>query len=199
MWRQLRIAALSLLVFSVITGIIYPLVVTGAAQVLFHKQANGNMIENNGEVVGSSLIGQPFSDPRYFWGRLSSTPEYPFNASASSGSNLGPSNPALLATVQARIDALKEVDPDNILPIPVDLVTASSSGLDPDISLAAAEYQIGRVARYRSIEIDTVAGLVKKYTSGRQFFIFGEPHVNVLELNLALDALSYRGSQNPMD
>ena len=189
MWRQLKIAALFLLVFSVITGIIYPLVVTGAAQVLFHAQANGSMIVDNGTVEGSALIGQPFSDPRYFWGRLSSTPEYPYNASASSGSNYGPSDPALLAAVQARIDALKAVDPDNTLPIPVDLVTASGSGLDPDISVAAAQYQVDRVARYRSLSPDVVSALVKKYTSGRQFFIFGEPRVNVLELNLALDKL----------
>jgi K+-transporting ATPase KdpC subunit len=189
MWHQLKIAALFLLVFSVITGIIYPLVVTGAAQTLFHTQANGSMIQDNGKVAGSALIGQPFSDPHYFWGRLSSTPEYPFNASASSGSNFGPSNPALLAAVQARIDALKMVDPENTLPIPVDLVTASGSGLDPNISLAAADYQLNRVARSRSLAPDAVNALVKKCTSGRQFFIFGEPRVNVLELNLALDKL----------
>jgi K+-transporting ATPase KdpC subunit len=189
MWRQLKIAALFLLIFTVITGVIYPLVVTGAAQALFHSKANGSMIEDNGTLVGSELIGQPFSDPRYFWGRLSSTAEYPFNASASSGSNYGPSNPALLAAVQARIDALKTVDPDNTLPIPVDLVTASGSGLDPNISVAAAQYQINRVARERNLSVDVVSALVKKYTSGRQFFIFGEPRVNVLELNLALDKL----------
>lgn len=189
MWRQLKIAVIFLLLFSVITGIIYPLVVTGAAQLLFHSQANGSMIEDEGTVLGSALIGQPFSDPRYFWGRLSSTPEYPYNASASSGSNYGPSNPDLLAAVQARIDALKAVDPDNTLPIPVDLVTASGSGLDPDISVAAAQYQINRVARYRSLGVDVVSALVNKYTSGRQFLIFGEPRVNVLELNLALDEL----------
>jgi K+-transporting ATPase KdpC subunit len=189
MLRQLKIAALFLLIFTVITGIIYPLVVTGAAQTLFHTQANGSMIKENGTTVGSALIGQPFSDPRYFWGRLSSTPDYPFNASASSGSNYGPSDPALLAAVQARIDALKAADPDNTLPIPVDLVTASGSGLDPDISVAAADYQVARVARERSLSVDIVANLVKKYTSGRQFFIFGEPRVNVLELNLALDSL----------
>ena len=189
MWRQLKIAALFLLVFSVITGIIYPLVVTGAAQVLFHAQANGSMIQDGDTILGSTLIGQPFSDPRYFWGRLSSTPSYPFNASASSGSNYGPSDPALLAAVQARIDALKAVDPDNTLPIPVDLVTASGSGLDPNISVAVANYQIARVARERSLSVDVVSALVKKYTSGRQFFIFGEPRVNVLELNLALDEM----------
>jgi K+-transporting ATPase KdpC subunit len=189
MWRQLKIAVLFLLVFTVITGIVYPLVVTGVAQTLFHEQATGSMIQDNGTLVGSKLIGQPFSDPRYFWGRLSSTSEYPYNASSSSGSNYGPSNPALLAAVQARIDALKAVDQDNTLPIPVDLVTASGSGLDPNISVAAAEYQVSRVARYRSINTDVVKTLVKKYTLGRQFFIFGEPRVNVLELNLALDKL----------
>ena len=189
MLRQLKIAALFLLIFTVITGIIYPLVVTGVAQTLFHTQANGSMMQENGTTVGSALIGQPFSDPRYFWGRLSSTPDYPFNASASSGSNYGPSDPALLAAVQARIDALKAVDPGNTLPIPVDLVTASGSGLDPNISVAAANYQIARVARERSLTVDTVTNLVKQYTSGRQFLIFGEPRVNVLELNLALDKL----------
>jgi potassium-transporting ATPase KdpC subunit len=190
MWRQLRIAALFLLVFSVITGVIYPAVVTGVAQVLFHYQANGSMISAGGQVLGSELIGQPFSDPRYFWGRLSSTPSFPFNASASSGSNLGPSNPAMLAAVQARIDALKSVDPNNDLPIPVDLVTASGSGLDPDISPAAAQYQAGRVARVRGLSVATVMALVDKHVQGRQFGIFGEPRVNVLELDLALDGLT---------
>ena len=189
MLRQLKIAALFLLVFTVITGVIYPLVVTGAAQAFFHSQANGSMIEANGTMQGSALIGQAFSDPRYFWGRLSSTPDYPFNASASQGSNYGPSDPALLAAVQAPIDALKAVDPGNTLPVPVDLVTASSSGLDPNISVAAADYQVVRVARERSLSVDAVENLVKKYTSGRQFFIFGESRVNVLELNLALDSL----------
>ncbi len=189
MLRQLKTAVLFLLVFTVITGVIYPLIVTGAAQALFHSQANGSLIEVNGTIQGSALIGQPFSDPRYFWGRLSSTPDYPFNASASQGSNYGPSDPALLAAVQARMDALKAADPANTLPVPVDLVTASGSGLDPNISVAAAEYQVARVARERSLSVDSVTNLVKKYTSGRQFLIFGEPRVNVLELNLALDKL----------
>ena len=189
MLKILRQSLVVLVALTVITGIIYPLVVTGIARGVFPHKASGSLITQKGTAVGSSLIGQPFSDPRYFWGRLSSTPAYPFNASASSGSNYGPSDPALLAAVQARIDALKAADPDNTLPIPVDLVTASGSGLDPDISVAAADYQVARVARERSLSVDIVANLVKKYTSGRQFFIFGEPRVNVLELNLALDKL----------
>jgi K+-transporting ATPase KdpC subunit len=189
MLRQLRIALILLVIFTVITGIIYPLVVTGIAQGLFHHQANGSLITKNGTVVGSELIGQWFSEPQYFWGRLSATTSVPYNATASSGSNLGPSNPALQAAIQARIDALKEYDPNNTQPIPVDLVTYSASGLDPDISIAAADYQVPRVARYRGLSEEQVTALVKQYTEGRQFFIFGEPRVNVLELNLALDNL----------
>jgi K+-transporting ATPase ATPase C chain len=187
MVRQLRIAVIFLVVFTVITGIIYPLVVTGIAQAFFHHQANGSLITQNGQSVGSELIGQPFSDPRYFWGRLSVTAPYPYNADSSSGSNYGPTNPALVEAVQARIDALKTVDPDNNQPIPVDLVTFSASGLDPDISIAAADYQVARVARYRELSVEQVSALVKKYTVGRQFGILGEPRVNVLQLNLALD------------
>jgi potassium-transporting ATPase KdpC subunit len=189
MWRQLKTALIFLGIFTVITGIIYPLFVTGVAQAFFRGQANGSLITENGTKVGSELIGQQFSEPKYFWGRLSATSTFPYNAAASSGSNLGPSNPALLDEVQARIDALKAADPDNTLPIPVDLVTSSGSGLDPNISIAAAEYQVNRVARYRGLSADKVQALVKKYTQGRQFGIFGEPRVNVLKLNLALDAL----------
>ncbi len=189
MWRQLRIAVIILAVFTVITGIIYPLVVTGIAQVFFHHQANGSLISENGTIAGSELIGQPFSDPKYFWGRLSATPSFPYNAASSSGSNYGPSNPAIKQEVQARIDALKAVDPGNGSPIPVDLVTSSASGLDPDISIAAADYQIARVARYRGLSEQQVRTLVERFTEGRQFGIFGEPRVNVLQLNLALDAL----------
>jgi K+-transporting ATPase KdpC subunit len=189
MWRHLKIIILFLVVFTVITGIVYPLLVTGIAQGFFNHQANGSMITENGNVVGSELIGQPFSDPKYFWGRLSATVVFPYNAASSSGSNYGPDNPALLQAVQTRIDALKAVDPSNTQPIPVDLVTASGSGLDPDISIAAAEYQTPRVARYRSVDVSVIAGMVKKYTGGRQFGIFGEPRVNVLKLNLALDRL----------
>lgn len=189
MWRQLKIALIFLGIFTIITGIIYPLFVTGIAQAFFNHQANGSLITENGTGVGSDLIGQPFSDPKYFWGRLSATSPYPYNAAASSGSNLGPSNPALLNEVKARIDALKAVDPDNASPIPVDLVTSSGSGLDPAISIAAANYQVARVARYRGLSADKVQTLVNQYTEGRQFGILGEPRVNVLKLNLALDAL----------
>lgn len=189
MLRQLKIALILLGIFTVITGIIYPLFVTGIAQAFFHNQANGSLIMENGTTVGSELIGQPFSDPKYFWGRLSATASFPYNAAASSGSNYGPSNPALMEAVQARIDALKAVDPDNNQPIPVDLVTFSASGLDPDISVAAANYQIARVARCRGLSEEQVSALVNQFTEGRQFGILGEPRVNVLKLNLALDSL----------
>ena len=184
MRRQLRYAIGFVVLLTVLTGVIYPFTVTGLAQALFRDRANGSLISDNGEVVGSELIGQPFSDPRYFWGRLSAT-EY--DAAASSGSNYGPTNPALLEAVQARIDALRAVDPDNAEPIPVDLVTASGSGLDPHISIAAAQYQVPRVARYRDLSEDEVSALVDRFTEGRQFGILGEPRVNVLKLNLALD------------
>jgi K+-transporting ATPase ATPase C chain len=187
MRRQLRIAVIFLGLFTVITGIIYPLVVTGIAQAFFHHQANGSLIEKDGQSVGSELIGQPFSDPKYFWGRLSATAPFPYNADSSSGSNYGPTNPALREAVQARIDALKAVDPDNNQPIPVDLVTYSASGLDPHISIAAANYQVPRVARYRGLSEAQVYTLVNRFTEGRQFGILGEPRVNVLQLNLALD------------
>ena len=187
MRRQLRYAVGFVVLLTVLTGVIYPLTVTGIAQALFHHQANGSLISDNGEAIGSELIGQPFSDPRYFWGRLSAT-EY--DAAASSGSNYGPTNPALLETIQARIDALNAVDPDNQEPIPVDLVTSSGSGLDPHISIAAAQYQVSRVARYRELSEDQVSELVGRFTEGRQFGILGEPRVNVLKLNLALDELT---------
>jgi len=184
MRRQLRYAIGFVVLLTVLTGVIYPLTVTGLAQALFRDRANGSLISENGEVVGSELIGQPFSDPRYFWGRLSAT-EY--DAAASSGSNYGPTNPVLLEAIQARIEALRAVDPDNEEPIPVDLVTASGSGLDPHISIAAAQYQVPRVARYRDLSEDEVSALVDRFTEGRQFGILGEPRVNVLKLNLALD------------
>jgi K+-transporting ATPase ATPase C chain len=189
MLRQLRIALVFLGIFTVITGVIYPLFVTGIAQAFFHHQANGSLIEENGKSLGSELIGQPFSDPKYFWGRLSATVPFPYNAASSSGSNYGPTNPALRQAVQARIDALKAVDPDNNEPIPVDLVTCSASGLDPDISIAAANYQVPRVARYRGLSEEQVYALVNRFTEGRQFGILGEPRVNVLQLNLALDEM----------
>lgn len=189
MWRQLRYAIVFLVIFAVITGVVYPLLITGIAQGVFRHQADGSLIRQNGTVVGSELIGQPFSNPMYFWGRLSATPSFPYNAAYSSGSNLGPSNPALAAAVKARIAALKAVDPGNNEPIPVDLVTSSGSGLDPDISVAAADYQVPRVARVRGLPVSEVQALVKRYTQGRELGIFGEPRVNVLELNLALDRI----------
>src|SRR5512136_1918014 len=186
MRRQLRYAIGFVVLLTVLTGVIYPLTVTGIAQALFHHRANGSLITDNGVAIGSELIGQPFSDPRYFWGRLSATD---YDAAASSGSNYGPTNPALLEAIQARIDALRAVDPANEEPIPIDLVTASGSGLDPHISIAAAQYQIPRVARYRGLSEDDVSALVDDFTEGRQFGILGEPRVNVLKLNLALDEL----------
>jgi K+-transporting ATPase ATPase C chain len=188
-WRQLKIALPFLVLFTVITGIIYPLVVTGIAQTIFYHQANGSIIEKNGKSLGSELIGQPFSNPKYFWGRPSATAPFPYNAASSSGSNYGPTNPALREAVQARIDALQAVDPGDNQPIPVDLVTASASGLDPDISVAAAQYQVPRVARYRQLSQEQVRALVDRFTEGRQFGFLGERRVNVLKLNLALDEI----------
>jgi K+-transporting ATPase ATPase C chain len=193
--QQLRPAFFMLLIFTVITGVVYPLVVTGIAQVVFPHQANGSLIVIDGKAYGSELIGQQFDDPKYFWGRLSATSTFPYNAfnadnlTGSSGSNYGPLNQALMDAVQARVDALKAADPSNTAPIPVDLVTASGSGLDPHISVAAALYQVHRVAAGRGMSDAEVTSLVEKYTQGRQFGFLGEPTVNVLELNLALDGL----------
>ena len=189
MLKELKPALLLLIVLSVITGILYPAVVTGLAQVLFPHQANGSLIEQGGKMRGSDLIGQPFSDPQYFWSRPSATSPMPYNAASSSGSNQGPLNPALADAVKARIAALKAADPDNHAPIPVDLVTASASGLDPHISPAAAEWQLGRVGRERRLSVETLRALVAQYTEARRFGVLGEPSVNVLELNLALDRL----------
>lgn len=189
MRAQIRPALMAILIFTFITGVIYPLVVTGVAQLIFPHQANGSLINANGQTAGSTLIGQQFDSPKYFWGRLSATGPFPYNAAASSGSNLGPSNPSLLDAVKARIAALKAADPTNTLPIPVDLVTASGSGLDPNISVAAAYYQVPRVARVRGMSEAAVTALVNQYTTGRQLGFLGEPRVNVLELNLALDGL----------
>jgi K+-transporting ATPase ATPase C chain len=175
----------------VLTGVAYPLVVTGIAQVVFPHQAAGSLIEQDGKVVGSELIGQQFDAPQYFWGRLSATSPMPYNPSASSGSNLGPTNPALIANVQGRLDALKAADATNKAPVPVDLVTASGSGLDPAITPEAAEFQIARVAKARNLQPDVVRNLVTEFTDGRQFGILGEPVVNVLKLNLALDGLHH--------
>jgi K+-transporting ATPase ATPase C chain len=189
MWRQIRTSLIMLALFTIITGVIYPLVVTGIAQVFFHNQANGSLINGNSTTAGSALIGQPFSDPKYFWGRLSATLPFPYNSAASAGSNFGPSNPALRQAMQDRINALKAADPGNNATIPIDLVTSSGSGLDPDISVAAADYQVGRVARIRQVSVARVKALVDRFTTGRQFGILGEPRVNVLQLNLALDEL----------
>jgi K+-transporting ATPase ATPase C chain len=189
MLKQLRPALVALVVFSGLTGVMYPFVVTVIAQIAFPYQANGSLITQDGKVVGSALIGQPFDDPAYFWSRPSATGPVAYNAGASSGSNLGPTNPALLEAVQARADALRAADPGNTAPIPVDLVTASGSGLDPHISVASAQYQVARVARERSLDAARVQELVNQYTEGRTLWVLGEPRVNVLQLNLALDAL----------
>jgi K+-transporting ATPase ATPase C chain len=185
--KNLRIAIITLGLFTVLTGLLYPLLVTGIAQLIFQGKANGSLIHKGGRLVGSELIGQPFSDPKYFWSRPSATTPYPYDAAASSGSNYGPLNSALLDAVKKRVQDLKTADPQNPLPIPVDLVTSSGSGLDPHISVAAAEYQISRVARAREMSEETVCSLVGQYTEGRQLGFLGEPRVNVLELNLALD------------
>jgi K+-transporting ATPase ATPase C chain len=189
MRAQLRPAIVSLAIFTLLTGLFYPLVVTGIAQLAFPYQANGSLIVRGGQILGSELIGQQFDDPRYFWGRLSATNPSPYNAASSSGSNLGPSNPTLYAEVQGRIAALKAADPRNTLPIPVDLVTSSGSGLDPQISLAAALYQVHRVAAARGMSESAVWALVNQYTRGRFLGFLGEPRVNVLLLNLALDGI----------
>jgi K+-transporting ATPase ATPase C chain len=185
--EQIKPAILSFLILTIITGVLYPLVVTGIAKVFFPKQANGSLIYRNQKPIGSSLIGQPFDNPKYFWGRPSATSPVAFNASASSGSNLGPLNSALAETITNRIKLYKAADPNNTAPVPVDLVTSSASGLDPHISLAAAFYQISRVARHRNLSQDTVKKIVLQHTKGRLMAIIGEPVVNVLEVNLELD------------
>jgi K+-transporting ATPase ATPase C chain len=187
MLAQLRPAIVVLIVLTVVTGVVYPLVVTGIAQLLFPHQANGSLIVKDGKVLGSALIAQPFDDPKYFWARPSATSPFPNNAGASSGSNLSPTNPALIKAVQDRVDALRAADPGNTSRVPVDLVTASGSGLDPHISPAAALYQLPRVAKARGMSEDAVRALVDKNTEGRQLGFLGEPRVNVLLLNLALD------------
>ncbi len=187
MMTALRNAFMSLLLFTILTGLIYPLTITGIAQLLLPHQANGSIIMKNGKAVGSELIGQQFDDPKYFWGRLSATTPYPCNGASSSGSNLGPGNPDLMKVSQARIAALRSADPSNTAKIPVDLVTASASGLDPHISPAAAEYQIHRVAEARRVEDARVRDIVAKHTRERWLGLIGEPGVHVLMLNLALD------------
>ena len=187
MRAHIRPALVLLITLSVLTGLVYPAVVTGIAQLVFPRQANSSLIVKDGKVVGSSLIGQPFDDPKYFWGRPSATSPFPYNAASSSGSNQGPTNPALHDAVKARVEALRAADPDNKAPVPVDLVTASGSGLDPHISPAAALYQVHRVARARKLDDAAVQRLVEQHTEGRQLGFLGEPRVNVLQLNLALD------------
>ncbi|MDT4290256.1 potassium-transporting ATPase subunit KdpC [Methylomonas sp. MO1] len=188
MSTYLKPAAMMLFLLTLVTGAAYPALVTVLAQMLFNDQANGSLIQDDkGQLIGSELIGQTFSEPKYFWSRPSATGPYSYNAAASSGSNLGPTNPALTDAVSARIQALKEADPDNKAPVPVDLITASGSGLDPHISIAAAEYQIKRIAKVRKIDTAKLHELVDAHTEGRQWLVFGEPRVNVLKLNLALD------------
>ena len=184
---HLRAALVSLVVLTVVTGVVYPVVVTAIAQLVLPHQANGSLIVQSGKVVGSALIGQPFEDPKYFWGRPSATSPFGYNAASSSGSNLSPTNPALVKSVQERVDALRAADPGNTAPVPVDLVTASASGLDPHISPAAALYQVNRVAKARKLDPAVVRDLVGRHTEGRQLGFLGEPRVNVLALNLALE------------
>ena len=175
------------IIFSILTGILYPVAITVISRLLFPSNAEGSMIRSNGKILGSELIGQPFSDPKYFWSRLSATAPYPYNAAASTGSNFGPLNPALTDAVKGRIKDLRSADPGNSQPVPVDLVTASGSGLDPHISIAAALYQLPRVAKARNMKEDQIRSLVDKFTETRQLGFLGEPRVNVLKLNLALD------------
>jgi K+-transporting ATPase ATPase C chain len=192
MFAQIRASLVAFVLLTVVTGVAYPLFVTAVAQLVFPSQANGSVIERGGKAVGSRLVGQSFDDPGYFWGRLSATTDsngkaFPYNAGASAGSNLGPTNSALVDEVKSRVDALHAADPENDTPVPVDLATSSASGLDPDISPASAEYQVRRVARARGVDERRVRALVASQTSDRQLGVLGEPRVNVLALNLALD------------
>lgn len=187
--QPLRPALVLFAGLTLITGVAYPLLTTGIGQVLFPQQVSGSLITENGKVIGSALIGQSFTEPKYFWGRPSATSPSPYNAGASSGSNLGPLNPTLTTAVSERVDALRQLDPSNSAAVPVDLVTASASGLDPDISPAAAYYQAARIARLRQLPLQTVNALIATHTQGRQWGILGEARVNVLLLNIALDKL----------
>lgn len=189
MKTQLKPALRVFLALTLLTGVAYPLAVTGLAQMLFPHEANGSLIVRDGKTIGSELIGQPFDAPKYFWGRPSATLPFPYNAAASAGSNLGPTNPALAEAVKARIASLRVADPGNDAAIPVDLVTASGSGLDPHISPAAAAYQVKRVAKVRGLELGKIQRLVDEHVEERQFGVFGERRVNVLLLNLALDEM----------
>jgi K+-transporting ATPase ATPase C chain len=190
--KSTRTAIITLAFFTLLTGAIYPLLVTGIAQLVFPGKANGSLLKKDGRVIGSELIGQPFSDPKYFWSRLSATSPFAYNAGASSGSNYGPLNPALIDAARKRMQDLRAADTSNTRPIPVDLVTASGSGLDPHVSVAAALYQVGRVARSRNLAPEQVRLLVDQNTEGRQLGFLGEPRVNVLKLNLALDDLQLK-------
>jgi potassium-transporting ATPase KdpC subunit len=192
--KLLRQSLVLLLLMTTITGVLYPLAATGLAQLVFPRQANGSLIVKDGKPIGSALIGQSFTEPKYFWGRPSATSPNAYNAGASSGSNLGPTHPALTEAVKQRIAALRAIDPGNDAPVPVDLVTASGSGLDPEISPAAAQYQLARVARARGLSASQVQALVNECTRGRQLGMLGEPRVNVLQLNLALDAAQAHAS-----
>ncbi|HKW48651.1 MAG TPA: potassium-transporting ATPase subunit KdpC [Gemmatimonadaceae bacterium] len=189
MFAELMPALRMLLILTALTGVIYPLLITGIAQLGFPHQANGSLIVGNGKAIGSELIGQPFDDPKYFRSRPSATSPQPYNAMSSSGSNQGARNPALAEAVTARIKALRDADPINTSPVPVDLVTASGSGLDPHISVAAAEYQVARIAKARGLAAERVRGLVAQATEGRTLWVLGEPRVNVLKLNIALDGV----------
>ncbi len=182
----IRPAASLFVVLTIATGVVYPLVVTGIAKAAFPRQAAGSLVVQDGKTVGSSLIGQNFTDPRFFWGRPSATSPMANNGQGSAGSNLGPLNPALTDAIKGRVDALHAADPGNKAPVPVDLVTASASGLDPEISIAAAQYQVARIARLRGVSPEIVQGIVARHTEGRLFGVLGEPRVNVLEMNLEL-------------
>jgi potassium-transporting ATPase KdpC subunit len=192
-----RPAVLLLLVFTVLLGLVYPGAITGVARIAFPVQSTGSLMRDGERVIGSSLIGQPFDDPAYFWGRPSATTPVPYNAAASAGSNLGPANPALHDAVAPRIAALRAADPGNQEPVPVDLVTASGSGLDPHISPAAAYFQVSRVARKRGLASERVRALVDRAIEGRTLGLIGEPRVNVLRLNLALDHVAPRDGEHP--
>jgi len=190
MFAQLMPSLRMLVIMSALTGVIYPLVVTGIAEVAFPQAASGSLIMQDGKTLGSDLIGQPFDDPKYFWSRPSATSPQPYNGAASSGSNQGPRNPALADAVKDRIKALRDADPGNTAAVPVDLITASGSGLDPHISVAAAEYQLARVTKTRGLASEKVQRLVAENTEGRTLGVLGEPRVNVLKLNIALDRTS---------
>ena len=193
--RQIKIAFLALVFFTIFTGLIYPLITTGLAQLFFPWQANGSVIEQNGKKIGSLLIGQSFDSPKYFWGRPSATSPFPYNGGASSGSNLGPSNPDFLTAVNARVENFKKYNTQNQQVIPVDLVTASGSGLDPEISPLAALYQVSRIAKERNISEADIQSLIQTQIKNRTLLILGEPRINVLQLNLALDNLRNNGGR----